>query len=313
MLYVILGDNSYRAEQEITSISGSFDGEIVSVTGEDMTADRLADYLAGNTLFSADQLIIIRNLSKNTVLWPNLESWFPRIADSRTVVLVERTLDKRTKTYKALKKTATVIEAPHWTEREYRDAEAWVDKIAHSMKVVIGSQLIANMVRRAMHSDDSGKIYIDQTELLHALSSMKGSKQATADIVDTLMPPDVQENTFELLTVALERKKSRLATMISHLKATEDPYRTFGLLANQWFQLVSLSITDKPSGEVAQALGVHTYPLQKMASYRKRFDRKTLSRLTALMAQLDHDTKTTTTDPWYAVERFLLETVSIDD
>lgn len=309
MLYIVIGENVYRARQEIARISKGFEGEIVSVEGGALTTDRLGDLLAGGNLFSPEQLVIIRDLSANTDLWSTFEKWLPRIADSTTVVLIERAIDKRTKTFKTLRKTASLIEVPHWTEREYRDAEAWVDRMARTSKLKIPKALIADMVRRATHSDDSNKTYIDQMELFQALSSMKGSVEVTLDMIDAVMPPDMNENIFELFTAALDGDAVRLKRMMSHLKVTDDPYKTFGLLANQWFQLVSLAATDVPPNDVAAKLGVHPYPLQKLAGARRKFSRVELSRLTKLLSDLDYETKTSATDPWYAIERFLFAVI----
>lgn len=310
MLYLIIGENAYRTRQEIARISKGFNGEIVRVSGEDLTAGQLADLVAGSSLFASDQLAIIRDLSSNSSLWQEFEKWIPRIAESTVVILVEQSVDKRTKTYKALKKSGTIIEAAHWPERDYRLAEAWLDKMANESGILIAREQLADMVRRATHTGSGGKAYIDQMELWSAITALQGAERVTRDMIDTVMPPDMNENIFELFVTALQGDSSRLSEMLSNLKATEDPYKTFGLLANQWFQLVSLSVSTAPPSQVAGQLGMHPFPLQKMATYRTKFSRRELSRLSTLLARLDYESKTSSAEPWYAVERFLLAIVA---
>lgn len=311
MIYLIVGDNQYRVRQEIAKLTRDFDGEVVRVDGAELTANSLADLTMGATLFSANRTIIIRDLSDNSALWEHFDQWIARVPETNNIIMLEKTVDKRTKIYKSLLKSVRLIEATQWTEREYRDAEAWLDKTAHQHSVLLQPRHIKEMVRRATHADSAAKAIIDQTELYQALKSLSLLEQVDDTSVDAVMPPDLSENIYALFTTALSGDRSGLMRMLEHLKVTEDPYKAFGLIASQWFQYVALCSARSTPSQVAADLGVNSYGLQKLASYQGLFSPHELHKLTQMIAQLDIATKSSVVDPWYQTERFLLELVQV--
>jgi len=309
VIYLIVGDNQYRVKQESAKITHGFEGEIVRVDGAELTANSLADLVMGSTLFSEKRTIIIRDLSENVTLWQQFDEWIPRVSDTNTIILCEQSVDKRTKAYKSLLKSVRLIGASQWTEREYRDAEAWLDKTAHQNKVLLQPRYLKELVRRATHADSTGKTIIDQSELYQALKSLSLLEQIDDRSIDAVMPPDLSENIYELFATALRGDRAELMRMVAHLKVTEEPYKVFGLIASQWFQYVSLCLARTTPSEVAADLGVNAYGLQKLASYQSIFTPSDLHVLTQKIAQLDIATKSTAVDPWHQTERFLLEVV----
>lgn len=307
MIYLISGDNAYRVRQELQKLTKNFAGEVVRLDGTDLDLAKLTDLIAGATLFGADKIVIIRSLSNNAVLWQNFESWSGRVSDSTTLVLLEGSVDKRTKTYKTLKKTATVIDATQWTERDVRDAEAWLDKLAHASKLVLTRPQVSQMVRRAIRPTESGKAVIDQMTLFQAVRSLIGAEKVSDKMIDAVLPADMNENIFELLGRALQGDRQEVERMVRHLKATDDPYRVMALLASQWTQFVALAGSQQSPSVVAENLSVHPYGLQKMVDFRGKFSRQRLHTLSTLLADKEYESKSTAIDPWYAVERFLFE------
>jgi DNA polymerase-3 subunit delta len=311
VIYLIVGDNQYRVRQEIAKITRDFSGEVVRVDGAELTANSLADLVMGATLFSEHRTIIIRDLSDNATLWQQFEQWTSRVSDTNNIILCEKSVDKRTKVYKSLLKSVRLIEATQWTEREYRDAEAWLDKTAHQNNVLLQPRYLKELVRRATHAESSGKTIIDQSELYQALKSLSLLEQIDDTSIDAVMPPDLSENIYELFATALGGDRAALMRMLEHLKVTEEPYKVFGLIASQWFQYAALCLARSTPSEVAADLGVNAYGLQKLGSYRGLFTPSDLHALTQKIAQLDIATKSTVVDPWYQTERFLLEVVQV--
>ena len=103
MLYVLCGENEFDKRQKLaTLIAGSAVPE--RYDGEQLDAASLRDIVQGQSLFTLERTVIISRLSDNAVLWAEL----PEIAvsGSTKVILLENKLDKRTKTYKWLRKNA---------------------------------------------------------------------------------------------------------------------------------------------------------------------------------------------------------------
>ncbi|MET0979650.1 MAG: DNA polymerase III subunit delta, partial [Candidatus Saccharimonadales bacterium] len=134
----------------------------------------------------------------------------------------------------------------------------------------------------------------------------------TTDVIAELIDANPVENVFDLFDAALRGDTVKLKKMLATLELTEDPYRLFGLLGGQAFQLAALTIAgDKPSTEVAKDLGVHPYGLSKLGSYSRRLRRTGVKQIIAFFAEADAGMKTSTIDPWLLVERALMKTATI--
>jgi DNA polymerase III delta subunit len=99
--------------------------------------------------------------------------------------------------------------------------------------------------------------------------------------------------------------------MVTTLELNEDPYRLFGLLSSQGFQLAALSITDKASGEVAKELGAHPFVLSKLAPHARKLGPLGARKLIEALAEADSGMKTSSGEPWLLVERALIKIARI--
>ena len=99
--------------------------------------------------------------------------------------------------------------------------------------------------------------------------------------------------------------------MIKIFEQTEDPFRMFGLLSGQAYQLAVLTTTDESSTDIAKALGVHPYALSKLLPYAKKLGRSGSRRVVELFSKADDDMKVSAGDPWFLIERALLGIATI--
>jgi DNA polymerase III delta subunit len=98
--------------------------------------------------------------------------------------------------------------------------------------------------------------------------------------------------------------------MLRTLELTEDPYRLFGLLAGQAFQLAAVA-TSSPSDDVAKDLGVHPYAVSKLRPAAKKMGRSGAKKVIEAFAKADDDMKLSRADPWLLIERTLIHIASI--
>jgi len=105
MITLLSGDNTFEIEQELVAIVRDFDGIAERIDGAELELRQLPDLMMGGTLFADKRLIVIKNLSENKAVWPYFGDWIARISDDISIVLVESRPDKRTTTYKELKKS----------------------------------------------------------------------------------------------------------------------------------------------------------------------------------------------------------------
>lgn len=311
MIHLVIGDDTYRRRQIVHDIIARATVEPETFDGTSLGESQLADCIAGATLFSSERLIIMSDLSQNKPLWDKLADWLGRVSSDTTLVLLEYAVDKRTKTYKTIAKSATLHAADSWTDRHTGEAVRWVASRAKALHVPLSMDQAAAMVSRATGPGTRPGAYtIDQQQLETALQSLSVLDNITGDSIAAVLPESSADNVFELMEVALSGNKKRTSELLSHLHATADPYLTLGFVTSQWTQLAALTLSGESPDTLAPLIGAHPFVLKKLQRHVPALSHARLKELTDLLASLDIKTKTTGIDPWVAVDRFIGEVVA---
>lgn len=302
MITLLVGENSFEISRGLKYLEAQFDGDVEKVDGETVELRQLPDLLMGATLFASNRLVIVKNLSENKPVWEKLPEWLERLSDDTHLVLVETKPDRRSRTYKALQKLATVRQFPAWSERDTAVAEKWVTQEAERQNVTLDKESIQTLVAR---------VGVDQWQLYYALQKLAVLPEVTPAIIQEVIEARPAENVFNLLDAALRGETLRVKKMIEVLESSEDPYRLFGLLSTQVFQLAALSVSDTSAGDVAKDLGAHPFALSKLAPHVKNLGKTGARQVVAAMAETDTSLKTSAADPWLLIERALIKIASI--
>ena len=302
MITLVTGENSFENERLLARIIQSETVAPERIDGASLETKQLPDLLMGATLFASKRLVILRNLSENKTLWNDFSNWLPRVSDDIHLVLVEAKPDKRTKTYKDLQKVAEVHESKAWTERDGMKAEQWVGSEAKLHGFELDRKCARLLVER---------VGIDQWLLAGAIEKLAVLDHVSPEVIEDVIEANPIENVFNLLETALRGDLHRIRTMVGTLELTEDPYRLFGLLSSQGFQLAALSVTDKASGEVAKELGAHPFVLSKLAPHARKLGPNGARQLIYALAEADGGMKTSAAEPWLLIERALAKITRI--
>lgn len=297
MITLLTGENTFELEQDLNKIVAAFEGTPERVDGSELNARDLPDLLTGSTLFADKRLVIIKGLSENKALWPTFSDWLPRVSDDITLVLVDIKPDKRTVTYKELKKAAKVVEYPVWSDRDEGKAALWTAKQAELMGLKLNTKSVQTLIRR---------IGPDQWGLFHALEKLSLVDVITNEIIESVIDARPSENVFNLFDAALRGDRKRVSEMIQTLELTEDPYRLFGLLSGQAFQLAAVAVAG-PTDTVASDLGVNPYAISKLSSAAKKLGRAGARKIIQAFATADDDMKLSRAEPWLLIERALMQ------
>ncbi len=295
------GDNTFETERAVRVIVARFAGDAERIDGSVLELKQLPDLLMGVTLFADKRLVIIKNLSDNKDVWANFGDWLPRISDDIEVVLVDSKPDKRTVTYKELKKQAKIIEAAAWTDRDIAKAEKWLMGEATQQSVVLDIKHARLIVRR---------VGPDQWQLFHALEKLALAEKVTAETIEMLIDATPAENVFNLFDAALRGNREKVTEMVRSLELTEDPYRLFALLAGQAFQLAAV-VAAGPGDNVAKDFGIHPYAVSKLVPAAKELGRGGAKKIIAAFAKADDDMKLSRAEPWLLIERALMKVASL--
>ena len=304
MISVFVGENSFEIAQAVSRRVAECAGDSQQVDGETIESADLPNLLMGMTLFASQRLVVIHNVSQNKTTWSALADWLPRVSDDADIIFVEPKPDKRTKTYKDLQKIADIIEYPAWTDRDTHRAEQWAIDQALSRHVKLDKKSAQTLVAR---------VGVDQWQLYHNIEKLAVFDDITPAIIEQSVDARPQENVFHLFDAALRGDRGRVGDMLRTLRQTDDPYMVFGLLSSQGIQLAALTVTDKPSGEVARDIGAHPFALSKLVPHARTIGTSNARRIVAVFADADTAIKTTATDPWLEIECALLTVAGLSD
>lgn len=301
MITLMTGDNTFETERAIRVIIARFAGDAERIDGSTLELKQLPDLLMGVTLFADKRLVIIKNLSDNKDVWANFGDWLSRISDDIEVILVDSKPDKRTVTYKELKKQATIIEAAAWTDRDIAKAEKWVLGEAGRLNVALDTKHAQLIVRR---------VGPDQWQLFHALEKLALAEKITVETIELLIDATPAENVFNLFDAALRGNREKVTEMVRSLELTEDPYRLFALLSGQAFQLAAV-VAAGPGDNVAKDFGIHPYAVSKLEPAAKELGRTGAKKIIAAFAKADDDMKLSRAEPWLLIERALMKVATL--
>jgi len=296
MITVLTGNNSFEISEALRATARDFDGVAEKIDGSTLELRNIPDLLMGSTLFADKRLVIIRDLSQNSSVWEKLPEWLARISDDIQLILVDEKLDKRTTTYKELKKAVTIQEFNSWSDRDWGVAENWFARRAVDAGLTLDKKIVHQIVDR---------VGLDQWQLAQALEKISLLDEITSDAIEATIDASPSENVFQLFETALEGKRQKLHAMIATLELTEDSYRLFALLSSQVVQLAGVA-TAGPDDNPSKDLAIHPFVASKLARHAQSLGRGGVARVVTIFAQADADMKRSKGEPWLLIEKALL-------
>lgn len=291
MLVALTGENNFeiaQAEKQIVSAFAAKHGDhgVVKIDGELFDARDFSGLLQGTTLFSQASLVIIKELSKNKTAWEALSDWLDKIPDETTLVIIEPSPDKRTKTYKQLK--------PSFKEFTLLDNSkliTWAQTYAKKFGGELGRVEAQNLINRA--GFDQWRLCAEIDKLINY------DAKISLQNIELLVEPGLDGSAFELLDSAMAGDTLRVNKLITQLKTEEDPYKFFGLLASQVHSLaIVASATGKNADAIAKEAGIHPFVVRKSQSLASKLGLVKIKKIAASVANCDKQIKSTGADPW---------------
>jgi DNA polymerase III delta subunit len=307
MITLLTGENSFEVESELGQLVAAFDGTPEKFDGAELEARQLPDLLMGMSLFAEKRLVIIRGLSGSKQAWSALPELMERMSDDIHLVLVESSPDKRTKTYKALQKSAEIKEFSPWTERDSGKAERWAVAEAKQMGVKLDTPSARLIVQRSLIMPEKGQPVIDQWRIINSLEKLSVLNEVTVEAVEKYIDVQPVESVFTLLETALKGNLPVLRRLLDDLEPSEDPFKVFGLLTSQAFQLAALAVTDQSPNETAKAIGAHPFVAGKLAPLARRLGQGGAKKTVLILAKADEDMKVSKAAPWVLIDQALMK------
>lgn len=300
MIVLLTGSNNFGLRQACDALVAEALNKhgahsIERIDGESFDPARLPDLLQGTSLFASERLVMLREPSKNKSLWEAIGDFVEKVSSEVTFVIIDSSPDKRTRTYKQLQKYGTVREFPELNEVELTK---WLVTAAKAEGATLDSRTATYLVRQA--GTDQWKLWSELQKLIAADPSV------TREMIDRLVEPSPQASVFDLLDSALQGSTVRAMELLGKLKASEDPYKLFGLLVSQVHTLaVVVTAQGKSPDMVAKEAGIHPFVVRKMQPLARSLNYAQLQGIIASVAKADIQMKSTGADPWTLLEQSL--------
>ena len=298
MIHLLYGDNEFEKQAALVSLVG--DADVVRYDGEELTLADMQEITIGQILFSQSAVYVISKLSENSDIWSRLSELL--FDDDKTVILLEGKLDKRTKTYKWLQKTAKTQEFLPLSDRQKPQLISWCEAQARERGYKLTRMQIGTLIDR---------LGFDQLRLSNFLDQLALVKEITDELIDRLVPLARSENVFDLFVAALSKDYETVHNIISYLESesgVDGAYQTMGLLASQATNVTALVLAGGDNKTVAADLSVNPYVLQRLSSSARTIDIEHLRQINDALFQADLQMKTTGINPWLLIEAALVQT-----
>ena len=295
MIHLLYGDNEFEKQAALAALVG--DADVVRYDGEELTLADMQEITIGQTLFTQSSVYVISKLSENSDIWSRL-SELP--FDDKTVILLESKLDKRTKTYKWLQKTAKTQEFLPLSDRQKPQLISWCEAQARERGYKLTRTQIGTLIDR---------LGFDQLRLSNFLDQLALAEKITDELINDLVPLARSENVFDLFVAALSKDYETAHNIISYLESesgVDGAYQTMGLLASQATNVTALVLAGGDNKTVAADLSVNPYVLQRLSSSARTIDIEHLRQINDALFQADLQMKTTGINPWLLIEAALV-------
>ena len=288
MITLIFGENAYERDSQLDKlISQSFD----RYDGLEINTNQLSQIILGVSLFNPSNISVIYSLSENKDLWNFLgENLTDDIISRAEIILIDSKIDKRSKTFKLLQKKANIIEC------KTLSAKKWLLDFAKSKDIKLLPSAAEEIVE---------KIGTDQYKLKNELDRLSVMGDITSEVVKKFTPRQLKDMAYDLLELAIKGDEANLRIAIKDTQIISDPYKTFGLLVSQFFNISAIVL------EPNQKLGVNLFVLNKLKSSARSLSIGDLRRIILEFTDADRKMKTSSDDPWAVIQTMLMSICQI--
>lgn len=308
MLKIFYGSNSFAKRLDVSKLKADFkskNGEysVREVSAEDLNPNQFSGEILSSGLFATKELIIVKRAEDNLevikkVLASNLDG------DTKEVVLLINSLDKRTAEYKEIQKHPGFIEHLPLSELKLKE---WTTQVSKKLGFVFAPNALQDLLLRTN---------LDQQEVwicLNQLSLLEKEKIEMSDL-DIFLAPSSSETAFNLLEAALKNEPAKFQKSLKELELfREDPYQIVALLCSQAHSLVAVTLGSEASKNpqsIASDVGIHPFVASQQAKLirSQNIDKSKSLAVSRIIGWLDLSLKTVNkTEPWPMLDATLMK------
>lgn len=303
---LFFGENSFEISLAINknkSLAKKHGFLIEIVDGEQLALEKFIDLLGGMSLFSDLRLVIIKNLSQNSEIWPKIIELLSRVSNDTALILVEEKLDKRTKLTKDLLKKVDY--------QEFKSRSGDRQELINLAKILAKKQKLAIGDNQARFLVDH--VGADEWAIKQAIDRLSLIGSIDEDKIRHFLPQNQEANVFEILRDAINRQPKEVDLAIDLMKNNQDVdagYQFFGLISAQLFNLAALKIglsEGYSTTEIAKKIGANSWALNQIKDLANSLNLDELQLMIDDFVVVDEILKTANADIWELLAALLLK------
>lgn len=288
MIYFFFGENSYARDTALARLIGEQTPELFD--GETLDFADLPEIFTGQSLFLSTRLIVIKQASVKADIWAKIDDFLERIDDDTTLIFIETKPDKRTKTYKTLKKLATAEE--FLPLKNIGEATRFLQQQATQRQLDLSTTLARHVAER---------VGTDSQQLMRALEKIELLETVDRQAIDEVVDASSETQIFGLFEAALGKRSADVHTHIEQLRRTHNPHQAIAFLANQTMQFAAIAVAPADAS-VASDLKVHPFVVQKLTPFARSMSRNELHAVVDAVAVCDVQLKSSGAESWGLIE-----------
>lgn len=287
MATVLTGKNTHLLQQYLNSEIDAFvDASGDSIERFDVSEmssiDDIIDSVRSISFLEPRKLVIVRNFGQSKDLMEKIDQLIDTTADTTELLLVDQKLDKRTSSFKVLKKISDVKE---FKQLESYDLEKWLVNEAGEAGGTLSQTDSRYMVERVGQDQQLLKSELDKL--------LTNSTEITRDSITKLVDATPQSQVFSLLDALFKGKADTAWELFLDQRAQgEEPHKILAMITWQLQQLTMAVYVPGGSKSRLVEAGVSSYSAQKSLDMAKYIDKATIKSMIKELADIDALSKT---------------------
>lgn len=287
MKITLTGNNSYLVKKRFSDLVSNWrlqHGDSIERFEADMlsSADEIIDAVRSVAMFDPQKMVTVKDYSQNSNVADKIETIVQQCADSTDLVLVDASLDKRTKLYTFLKNNT---ELETFEETSGANLASWVIEQMKAQDCTITLPVARSFIERVG----------PHQELLATEMKKLGlvKQEITQELIDKMVEPTPQSKVFALLETLFNGNLRRTMQLYRDQRLQgEEPQRILAMIIWQLQQLTLAVFAPQKTTGVLTAAGMSSYSAQKTLQLAKRISSDALTQYVSSLSEIDRASKT---------------------
>lgn len=283
-VYLFYGDEEYDKERYVEKIKKCFDNLEVGVNLyilDKTNIDMLVDLCDLVSFLGSKKLIIVKEtgLKFNTSILDNVN-------EDTTIIIEEKSVDKRTSEWKYLSKNHLCVEFSKLNDKE---ASQYVIKTLGMYGIKVKPEVAEYMIA----SCTSDKLLLIN-EFKKITAYLSSGDELTTDVIDYICVKTLNAKVFDMLDLAVNKEHNMaVAKLRELLEQKESAIGISIMLFKQVKQMYMIKLLelDGHISNVAETLGIHPFVYRKLSYAVKNYTLEDLRRIILEISEYDEKTK----------------------